>query len=127
MDAFTNLFFFSPISFLDIKYTGWIPKQCDCSDVPKRRRLVDLTYNPDRDAHGVTHHGATFNLTQHQRDMIMTLRDQDRQLYSLVKEIFAEQVEEVEGQYGITICDKFREVKGGEVEEDKRAGEMKGR
>jgi hypothetical protein len=59
--------------------------------------------------------------------MIMTLRDQDIQLYSLVKEIFAEQVEEVEGQYGITICDKFREVKGREVETVKRAGEMKGR
>ncbi|KAG7369584.1 hypothetical protein IV203_027330 [Nitzschia inconspicua] len=91
-----------------IKYTGWIPKECDCTD--QRRRLENvLEYDPNQHAHGVQHHGATFQTTSQQEQLISEFRSVDQQLYDLVvNEIFPEQVREVEQQYNIAVCDKFR-------------------
>jgi hypothetical protein len=93
-----------------IKYSGWVPKECDCTN--QRRRLGnDLAYDPNTHAHGVQHHGASFQTTPKQQQMISDIRRIDLQLYDLVvKEIFPEQVREVEQEHNITICDKFRDI-----------------
>ena len=82
------------------RYAGWVPDPCDCTD-QRRRRLGGKV------SHGVKHHGNTFNLTDYQRDMIVKLRTQDTLLYELGKEIFAEQVAEVENTFRVRLCDKY--------------------
>jgi hypothetical protein len=119
------------ICLIFIKYTGWIPRQCDCTGVQeegggggetqrrRRRRLVpsatkttatvlDLQYHPNQDGHGVKTHASGYNVTEKQLDMINVLRNDDIKLHGMVKEIFKQQVVEVEQQYGISMCTTFR-------------------
>lgn len=152
------------VCMIFIRYTGWVPKECDCTSdfstddvIPqgnatklsemiagtrnstidanegRRRRLLErvnfrrnsifasanrrrrlagnLDYDPNNTAvaHGVQHHGATFQTTQHQDEQIAKLRNIDLLLYEATKLAFAEQVHEVETEYNIKVCDKFRD------------------
>jgi sarcosine oxidase delta subunit len=100
------------ICLIVIKYTGWIPKPCDCTNIlelQNHRQLYEVTYDKDRHAHGVTHHGSTFSITQEQRQRIQQFRNIDMKLYDLVvSEIFEEQVQEVEHMYNIQLCNKLQ-------------------
>ena len=104
------------ICLIVIKYTGWVPEQCDCTDIPdqqsenrRRRRLYELTYDKHKHGHGVAHHGSDHNITAEQRKKIEKFRQIDIQLYNLVvTEIFEEQVREVEQEHKIKLCDKLR-------------------
>jgi len=81
-----------------IRYTGYVPPRCVCNDVSTRSRklLVD---------HGVVHHGATFNTTDEQMAKIMKLTALDHLLYKRVTNVFVRQVEEIEEELGIILCD----------------------
>jgi hypothetical protein len=123
-----------------IRYTGWVPKECDCSTASSNalsiesnltaavnvssssarrqlrdrhssssRRRLGLAYDTAKHSHGVTHHGATFNTTELQDQAIAKLRDVDSLLYNISREVFKEQVQEVEEEYQIKVCDQFRE------------------
>lgn len=104
------------ICLIVIKYTGLVPSECNCSGISQQeqhqrpqRRLNGLVYNPDKHAHGVTHHGSTYNITKEQRQMISDFRGKDLQLYDLlVKEIFEEQVIEAEQKHNFTLCRKMK-------------------
>jgi hypothetical protein len=68
--------------------------------------------NKEKYEHGVTHHGATFNTTPHQEEAIAKLTIMDAQLYEmLVKDIFVEQVQEIEQEYQVTVCDTLRSLR----------------
>ena len=58
-------------------------------------------------AHGVTHHGNSFQTTPSQDEKIAILRDLDYLLYETSRRIFREQVRFVEDKYNMTICDKL--------------------
>jgi hypothetical protein len=136
------------ICLIFIRYTGWVPKECACSNdgsssnalsiesnltaasvngsstssgrrqlraflgehssTSRRRRLGGLKYDINKNAHGVTHHGATFKTTQRQDQAIAKLREVDYLLYNISRDVFKEQVQEVEEEYRIKICDQFR-------------------
>jgi hypothetical protein len=107
------------ICMIFIKYTGWVPKQCDCTDLTNDNVVtVNSTnndgnelayYDPSIHAHGVQHHGATYQTTLEQDKLIyQELRDLDTILYETVKVAFQEQVQELEQQLGIKVCTKFR-------------------
>jgi hypothetical protein len=116
------------VCMIFIRYTGWVPKECDCSNANvtvsesnnvtmsttgdatqrrrRHRRLAAATgYNFD---HGVTHHGTTFQTTPRQDEMIAKLTELDELLYQYSRDVFAEQVQEVEEEFKIKVCDKFR-------------------
>jgi hypothetical protein len=123
-----------------IRYTGWVPKECDCSiasntslsiesnwtavnissssgrrqlrESTSRRRRLSLEYDIEKHSHGVTNHGATFNTTRRQDEAIAKLRVVDSLLYNVAREVFKEQVHEVEEEYQIKVCDHFREQGG---------------
>jgi hypothetical protein len=126
-----------------IRYTGWVPKECDCSNGSSNalsiesnltaavnvsstsgrrqlreflgehsstsRRRLGLAYDTSKDSNGVAHHGATFKTTQRQDQAIAKLRDMDALMYNISREVFKEQVQEVEEEYQIKVCDQFRE------------------
>ena len=111
-----------------IRYTGWVPKECDCTSLaPKRRRKMvavhnrtlpvehqvlrklRLEYDTSQHSHGVKNHGKTYKTTPYQDELIAKLRDVDKEVYRLGREVFQEQVKEVEEEYKIHICDDFRE------------------
>jgi hypothetical protein len=97
------------VCLIFIKYTGWVPDQCNCTDIHNHRRLGRLDYNATEHGHGVKHHGSTYEITSRQKELISKeLRAIDSELYVIVKEIFKEQVEEIEQQYKISICDNFK-------------------
>jgi hypothetical protein len=59
---------------------GWVPKQCDCTDL-KNDNVVTVNstnnndnelayYDPSIHAHGVQHHGATYQTTLEQDKLI---------------------------------------------------------
>eukprot|EP00934_Nitzschia_sp_Nitz4_P002000 Nitzschia sp. Nitz4//scaffold22_size323478//215839//216987//NITZ4_000560-RA/size323478-processed-gene-0.416-mRNA-1//1//CDS//3329543094//2000//frame0 len=81
-----------------IKYTGGVPPVCDCTNDSGRRRL---------NAHGVSHHGATYNTTKYQDSLIAKLTKWDTVLYDLVQEAFEEQLRSVEEEYQIRVCDSI--------------------
>lgn len=89
---------------------GWVPAVCDCTDVPPEdRQLLDLAYDPKRDSHGVTVHASNQNITQEQEKLVLeTLRPKDVKLYHLGRQVFEEQVQELEQEFGIRVCSKFR-------------------
>jgi hypothetical protein len=133
------------VCMIFIRYTGWVPKECDCSkanntlsiksnltadNVPQassrrnlrelgeysttsRRRRLSLDYDSSKHSHGVKNHGDTFKTTQRQNQAIAKLRDVDNLLYEATREVFQEQVHEVEEEYQIKVCDQFR-VQGGD-------------
>ena len=88
-----------------IKYKGEIPKECNCTG--QRRRLeFELT---EKETHGVTHHGSTYNVTDQQRALILEdIRPTEVELYRIVQEVFQEQVEELEKEHNFVMCEKFR-------------------
>ena len=92
------------------RYTGWIPYECNCTNVDADSSEVrtDLGYDPARDSHAVVHHGSTFNTTKLVDDAIAKLRAVDMVLYELAKEIFHEQVQEVQDEFQVQLCDNFR-------------------
>jgi hypothetical protein len=114
------------VCMIFIRYTGWVPKECDCSnanvtvsesnatmstpsDASQRHRRLALTYDKEKHAHGVTHHGATFQTTPRQDEMIAKLTELDELLYQYSRDVFAEQVQEVEEEFKIKVCDTVRE------------------
>jgi hypothetical protein len=113
-----------------IRYTGWVPKECDCSNGSSNALSIEsnltaavnvsstsgstsrgqgLEYDIAKNSHGVTHHGATFETTQLQDQAIAKLRDVDALMYNISREVFKEQVQKVEEEYQIKVCDQFRE------------------
>jgi hypothetical protein len=122
------------VCMIFIRWTGWVPKECDCSNASNalsikskltadsalfvarassrrrhlREQLLDLGYNLTKHSHGVKNHGATFKTTQYQNQAIAKLNDMDDLLYEATREVFQEQVHEVEEEYQIKVCDQFR-------------------
>ena len=88
------------VCMIHTRYAGWVPDECDCTD--RRRRSLGSV------DHGVTHHGDTFNLTNHHSQKIDKLRPDDAKLYKLGQEIFAEQVAEVERTFQVKLCDTYQ-------------------
>ncbi|KAL3934535.1 MAG: hypothetical protein SGARI_003339 [Bacillariaceae sp.] len=90
-----------------IKYKGEVPKECDCTDQGRRLGFE----RKGNEAHGVTHHGSSFNVTDEQRKLILEdIRPMDVKLYPIVQEVFQEQVEELEKEHNFVMCEKFRTV-----------------
>ncbi len=87
------------ICAIHIRYSGFVPPMCDCtsgSDNEGRRRLHD---------HGVTHHGASYELTPEQEAKIAKLTVRDGLLYERTQRVFVEQVKEIENDLGIKLCE----------------------
>ena len=102
-----------------IKYTGWVPKPCDCTrsdESPNQEENEFLTFDNNKHGHGVTHHGSDYEITTEQRHAIESFRSVDMELYNLVvKEIFEKQVQEVEKEYNVKLCNKLKAQRiGGE-------------
>jgi hypothetical protein len=93
------------VCMIFIHYTGWVPKRCDCTS--KTNVAVNINITDNHFAHGVTHHGSSFQTTPSQDEKIAILRDLDYPLYETSRRIFREQVRIVEDKYNITICDKL--------------------
>jgi hypothetical protein len=95
------------LCLIAIRYAKFVPSVCNCTGwgaAPNSGGDAGLGY-----AHGVTHHGATFNTTPHQEEAIARLTGVDEKLYKmLVHEISVEQVQEIETEYQVTSCDTFR-------------------
>jgi len=84
------------ICAISIRYSGYVPPACDCTNQNKHRRLST--------DHGVQHHGATFNLTDEQSEKIAKLTQLDSILYERTKNVFSVQVKEIEDEMGIILC-----------------------
>jgi hypothetical protein len=109
---------------------GWIPYECNCSTINNDKNNKDILqqqqtkqangtiqqkvlfrkYDPNLDnhAHGVQHHGATYNTTIKEDEAIAKLTRYDQALYEMAKRVFAKQVSQIEATYQIKICDTFR-------------------
>lgn len=90
-----------------IQYAGWVPKQCDCTDIIVDNNNSDASSLQQKFDHGVIHHGGTFRTTQSQDEKIALIRNLDRHLYNVSRQVFYEQVREVEFKFKIKICDKL--------------------
>ena len=101
------------VCMIFIHYTGWVPQRCNCSTARSttavKAAVAVNTTTDHRFAHGVTHHGSSFQTTPAQDAKIAILRDLDYPLYQTSRTIFREQVRRVEDQYNITLCDKLLE------------------
>ena len=114
------------VCMIFIQYTGWVPKRCDCTSsnmatiiddknssanasvtTSNATANADATIPDSHFAHGVIHHGNTFQATQSQIDKIAMIRDLDIPLYDTSRQIFRDQVRVVENKYNIKICDKL--------------------
>jgi hypothetical protein len=99
-----------------IRFSGWVPQQCNCTGTAYTSQ--EAIENPQQTkktktikfSHGVKHHGATFNTTQRQNDLIAKLTDIDELLYEVGTEIFQEQVRAIETEYQFQMCDEFRDL-----------------
>ena len=99
-------------------YRGYIDERCDCTnattvvDVDDEIGNAGAYLNQSKKAldHGVTHHGDTYKTTPEQDAMIEFLRDRDTELYKKTRQIFAEQVRQMEERYGVKICDKRKKI-----------------
>jgi hypothetical protein len=87
------------ICSITIRYSGIVPEHCNCNHLKGRRRT-----NAD---HGVIHHGNTFNVTDKQMEWIDQITKVDQKLYEYGKIIFAQQVEKLEEEFGVRICDSL--------------------
>jgi hypothetical protein len=93
-----------------IKYAGFVPEKCICNpsssssgnDGSSSKKL-----NVGKVAHGVTHHGGSYNTSSSQEQAISKLTDLDQLLYDMVTEIFYEQVQAVERKHKVTLCDNL--------------------
>ena len=97
------------VCMITIHYTGWVPKRCNCSDYSSDARIESNSTLSDEErfAHGVKHHGDSFQTTKIQDQAIAKLRAKDYVLYDVAREIFNEQVREVEEKYQFTLCDTY--------------------
>jgi hypothetical protein len=86
--------------YIHLKGGSEIPPECDCS---KDHRLLPES---DREDHGVTHHGSTFQLeSEEQRALIQKLAGIDTMLYRYVRDTqFDEQVVRFEERYSFKLC-----------------------
>ncbi|KAL7566113.1 hypothetical protein ACA910_003887 [Epithemia clementina (nom. ined.)] len=78
-----------------------VPPSCDCT---KSRRSMAGRESVIHYSHNVTHHGSTYNLTREERALIENITKFDRRLYAQAAELFAEQVDAVENEYGVKLC-----------------------
>ncbi len=88
------------ICAISIRYTGYVPPMCDCTNVDyddDRRRL--------QHDHEVEHHGATFEVTEEQKAKIEKITRLDTLLYERAQRVFQQQVEEIEKELHITLCE----------------------
>lgn len=97
------------ICMIYIRWNGWVPWQCNCTSgtSPKPRAGADKTDHFD---HGVKHHGATYNTTPYQDELIGKLRVNDTTLYKLTQEIMQEQEREIEDEFNVKLCATFQIV-----------------
>lgn len=105
------------VCLMFIRYTGWVPPQCDCSHINsalldaipppnhQQRRML-RAFNMTTDSHGVQHHGATYPTTREEDTLIQKLTQIDQLVYQAGKEVLAEQVAEVEQEYNSQLCRK---------------------
>ncbi len=87
------------ICSITIRYSGIVPEACNCNHLKGRRRTAA--------DHGVIHHGNTFNVTEKQKKWIDEITKVDQKLYEYGKIVFARQVEKLEEDFDIRICDSF--------------------
>jgi hypothetical protein len=95
-----------------IRYSGWVPQQCNCTAITSQEEAMEKQ-QPNikkKFSHGVKHHGATFETTQRQNELIANLTDVDQLLYEVGTEIFQEQVRAIETEYQFQMCDEFRDL-----------------
>jgi hypothetical protein len=88
------------VCLVAIQYAGFVPEKCDCTDTSKQLHIKKAT-------HGVTHHGGSYSMSSSQEQAISKLTDLDQLLYNLATEIFHEQVQRVEQQHQVTLCDNL--------------------
>lgn len=56
-------------------------------------------------AHGVRHHGSSYPTNAYQDLLLDQLMDVDQPLYEAAQTLLQEQIEQVEQEYGIQICE----------------------
>jgi hypothetical protein len=90
-----------------IRYTSWIPEDCDCSS------SSSTTMNQDRRqlkihfyGHGVRHHGNSFVTTTEQDELLVQLMTTDQPLYDIGQDVFEAQTKALEAEHGIRLCPK---------------------
>ncbi|KAL7566111.1 hypothetical protein ACA910_003885 [Epithemia clementina (nom. ined.)] len=79
-----------------------VPLFCDCTNGQPKADREGVVH----ETHNVSHHGSTYNLTQEERAMIENMTKLDRMLYAQASELFEEQVDYVEKEYGVKLCGK---------------------
>ena len=124
--------------FIDSYQGKHIPEACDCTYTANRTRensssifcvpnrnvfptgvrpngtpdcSVTLGYNSSTHGHGVKHHGSSYlkTLGRETLELLHRVRYRDRILFTVTRAVFEKQIDEMETQYEIRICDKFRE------------------
>ena len=93
------------ICVIFIHYTGWVPEVCDCT-FPHSNHHDDETIR--RADHGVKHHGASYNTTKHQDELIHQLVETDHLIHEYTKQLFARQLLLTQEKFNITICSKIK-------------------
>lgn len=86
-----------------IRYTGgWIPPSCDCtsSSGNNHHRQLKIHFY----GHGVRHHGKTYQTTPYQDELMAQLMTHDQPLYEAGHEVLTQQIQSVEQEYGIQMC-----------------------
>ena len=98
---------------------GWIiPTECNCTSnvdevvvaplQQQRRKLVqEYNVSVDNHAHGVQHHGATYEASSGELRLINEYTKYDQALYKMSMSVFAEQLVQLENKYNIKICERF--------------------
>lgn len=86
------------ICAIAIRYMGYVPPMCDCTNTNKGRRLIS-------NDHGTKHHGSTFVLTDEQKAKVDKLTRLDHLLYRKAKHVFQAHVKEIEEELSIELCD----------------------
>lgn len=98
------------ICMIYIRWNGWVPRQCDCTNGTSLERRTIGANSSDNFDHGVTHHGATYTTTPYQDELIGKLRGNDTILYKLTQEIMEEQQREIEAEFNVKLCDNFQKL-----------------
>jgi hypothetical protein len=91
------------ICVLYIRYTGgWIPDDCDCTTRRHaRRRQLKLHFY----GHGVRHHGSSYPTTPYQDELLQQLVTNDQALYEAAQQVLQRQIDQVQDEYGIRVCE----------------------
>lgn len=91
---------FQTICVIFIRYTQWVPHQCDCTRPTGTRNLKFHLYG-----HGVRHHGGSYATSPEDDQLIAKLTHIDEAFYHAAQRIFSKQLEDVQEEYGIQICE----------------------